>query len=71
MQVIVQAGWEPEIPHYANTPMQYTAIFYGCKDDNLQMKNRDIFLSFAQNIDFGYMCKTKKMYTPVNPSFTI
>ena len=20
--------------HYANTPMQYTAIFHGCKNDN-------------------------------------
>ena len=21
-------------PHYENTPMQYTAIFHGCKNDN-------------------------------------
>ena len=40
--------------HYENTPMQYTAIFYGCKNDNFQMKNSDIFLIFAQNIDCGY-----------------
>ena len=23
---------------YANTPMQYTAIFHGCKNGNFQMK---------------------------------
>ena len=32
-------------------PMQYTAIFHGCKIDNFQMKSCDIFLIFAQNID--------------------
>ena len=40
--------------HYANTPMQYTAIFHGCKNVNFQMKNFHIFLIFAQNIDCGY-----------------
>ena len=40
--------------HYANMPVQYTAIFHGCKIDNFQMKNCDIFLIFAQNIDLGY-----------------
>ena len=40
--------------HYANMPMQYTAISHGSKNDNFQMKNCDIFLIFAQNIDFGY-----------------
>ena len=40
---------------YENTPMQYTAIFHRCKNDNFQMKNCDIFLIFAQNIDCGYM----------------
>ena len=39
--------------HYANTPMQYTAIFHGCKNVNFQMKN-NIFLIFAQSIDCGY-----------------
>ena len=38
----------------SKTPMQYTAIFHGCKNDNFQMKNSDIFLIFAQNIDCGY-----------------
>ena len=36
--------------HYENIPMQYTAIFHGCKNVNFQMKNSDIFLIFAQNI---------------------
>ena len=40
--------------HYANTPMQYTAIFHGCKNVNFQVKNYNIFLIFAQNIDCGY-----------------
>ena len=30
--------------HYANMSVQYTAIFHGCKNDNFQMKNCDIFL---------------------------
>ena len=34
--------------------MQYTAIFHGCKNDNFQMKNCDMFLNSAQNIDCGY-----------------
>ena len=40
--------------HYENTPMQYTAIYHGCKNENFQMKNCDIFLIVAQNIDRGY-----------------
>ena len=40
---------------YDNTPIQYTAIFHdGCKNNNFQMKNCDIFLIFAHNIDPGY-----------------
>ena len=34
--------------YYVNTPMQYTEIFHGCKNDNFKV---DIFLIFAQNID--------------------
>ena len=41
------------VMHYENTPMQYLAIFHGSKNDNFQMKNCDIFLTFAQNIDCG------------------
>ena len=33
--------------HYANTPMQYTAIFHGCKNVNFQMK----FFKY-----FSYFC---------------
>ena len=40
--------------HYANTPLQYTAIFYGCKNVHFQMNFFNIFLIFAQNIDCGY-----------------
>ena len=34
--------------------MSYTVIFHSCENDNFQMKNCDIFLIFAQNIDRGY-----------------
>ena len=34
-------------------PMQYTD-FFGCKNENFLLKNFDIFLIFAQNIDCGY-----------------
>ena len=40
--------------HYPNMPMQYTAIFHGCKNGNFQVKKKSIFLIFAQNIDCGY-----------------
>ena len=33
--------------HYANTPMQYTAIFHGCKNVKFQMKKYNVFLIFA------------------------
>ena len=41
------------VGHYENTPMQYLAIFHGCKNDNFQMQNCAIFLIFAQNIYCG------------------
>ena len=40
--------------HYENTPMQYTAIFHGCKNVHFQMIFLNIFLIFAQIIDYGY-----------------
>ena len=40
--------------HCVNMPMQYAAIFKGCKNDNFKMKKEDIFLIFAQSIDCGY-----------------
>ena len=36
--------------HYANTPMQYTAIFHGLKNYNFQMKNCDIFLFLLKTL---------------------
>ena len=59
--------------HYENTPMQYTAIFHGCKNENSQLIF-SLFHIFAQNIYSQYMFKIKNkkiMYTPVNPFFTI
>ena len=38
--------------YFWNTPR--TATFHSFKKDNVQMKNCDVFLIFAQNIDFGY-----------------
>ena len=40
---------QPSI-HYDNMPMQYTAIFHRCKNNNFHMKNCDIFLISASNI---------------------
>ena len=34
--------------------MQYTEIFLALKTEKIQLKNFDIFLIFAQNIDCGY-----------------
>ena len=43
-----------QVNHNANMSMQYTVIFHGCKNDNFQVKNCNIFHIFAQNIDCGY-----------------
>ena len=40
------------LTHYANTSVQYTAIFHGCKNDTDEIS--DIVLIFAQKIDCGY-----------------
>ena len=61
--------------HYANTPMQYTAIFHGCKNVNFQMKTYNIFLFLLKNIDCGYthnLCfraKIRKNVYPCTPQF--
>ena len=34
--------------------MQYTEMFCALKFEHFQLKNYDIFLIFASNIDFGY-----------------
>ena len=40
-----------ENPHYENKPMQYTAIFHGCKNHSFQLKMFDYFHVFAQSIE--------------------
>ena len=62
--------------HYENMPIKYTAIFEGCRNDNFQMKNCDMFFIFAQVIDREYTLEpphyeNTPMHTHVNPSFTI
>ena len=45
----------PLLYHYENLPMQYTEIFLALKAEKKnQLKNFDIFLIFAQNINCGY-----------------
>ena len=40
---------------YENTPMQHTAIFHGCKNDNFQLiLFITIFIFLLLNIDCGY-----------------
>ena len=51
--LIVQVGPQ-DTNHYEKTSIQYKVIFHGCKSTYFQMKNCDIFLNFAQNIDCGY-----------------
>ena len=40
--------------HYEKTPMQQTAIFHICKNDNFRLNIFYYFQIFAQNIDCGY-----------------
>ena len=42
--------------HYENTPMRSTEMFFWgvVKIKNFTGKKKDIFLIFAQSIDFGY-----------------
>ena len=40
--------------HYENTPIQIHCKFYRRKKENIKMKNCDISLTSAQNIDCGY-----------------
>ena len=39
--------------HYANTPMQYTSIFYWCENDNFQVKNHIFLFFFLQTFVKG------------------
>ena len=54
MSLYVARHFALHLLHYANTPMQYTAIFHGFKNVNFQLNIFNIFLIFAQNIDCGY-----------------
>ena len=40
--------------HYENTPIHIYVKFHLQKTENFQIKNSDIFLISAQNIDCGY-----------------
>ena len=53
---VIQYTWQIRsvFDHYVNTPMQHTAIFHGCKNDNFWLKLFDHFHIFAQNIDCVY-----------------
>ena len=57
--------------------MQLTEIFLGLKIENFQLKNFDIFLILAQNIDCGhtqsmFWSKNKKnRNTPAYPNFAV
>ena len=44
--------------NYVNTVSYIYCDFYGCKNVNIQMKHKDIYLYFAQNIDCGYFLET-------------
>ena len=35
--------------------IEYTVIFYGCKNENVKIKNHNIFTYLAQTIDCVYM----------------
>ena len=52
--MVLRTIFSTDAIHYANTPVQYTAIFHGCKNVHFQVKMFNIFLIFAQNIDCGY-----------------
>ena len=68
--------------HYANTAMQYTAIFHFCKNVNFQMKNYNHFLIFillrtyteavlTSTHNLFFRAKNRKKVYPLHPSFTI
>ena len=53
MHVAFKACGAGRSMHYANTPMQYTAIFHGCKNVNFQMKKYNIFLFLRKTLIVG------------------
>ena len=83
---MLKFGQNWKILHYKNLPMQYTEIFFSCKNGNFLWKFFHIFNNnFVQNIDCGYTqsmfneCpqsmfwskNQKNRYTPAYPSFAI
>ena len=48
--------------------MQYTAIFHGCKNDNLQLKFYAYVHSVVQNIDCGYSLELPQNEYPQSPN---
>ena len=58
--------------HYDKTPMQYAAIFHGCKNDIFQLNLFDYFHTF-ERVPTIYVLEQKyeTMYTPVNSVFHI
>ena len=40
-------------PRYANMPVQYTAIFHGCKNGNFSVKNVIFFLLLLKTLIVG------------------
>ena len=62
-------NWAVDLKHYANIPMQYTAKFDGCKNDNFHMKNCDTFLIFAQNIGRGYTLEPPHLFSNFSEYF--
>ena len=50
---MIQLSKSEDIVQYDYTPIQYTVIFHGCNNDYFQMKNCDMFLTFAQTIIVG------------------
>ena len=57
--------WVIPSEYYENTPMQYTAIFHGCKNVHFQMKFFNIF-SYPQSM---FWSKNKKNCIPCKPQF--
>ena len=55
------------VQHYANTPMQYTTIFHGCKNVHFQMIQTEAVLTSTHNLCFG--AKINKRLYPCKPQF--
>ena len=47
-------SWRGILKHNENTPIKIYRKFYHQNNENFQIKNSDIFLISAQNIDCGY-----------------